>query len=125
MTGTTYAARLTVTLGQAPLAPRSTMGWNFRKSIGLGPLRLNLSKSGVGGSFGVGPFRFGRSATGRSYRTASIPGTGISWRSSAKDGEGGGCCGCAGGAILVLALLAAAAAAIWWFVLRGGAGSSP
>jgi hypothetical protein len=29
------------------------MGFSFRKSIGLGPIRLNLSKSGVGVSTGV------------------------------------------------------------------------
>src|SRR5438876_7297925 len=29
------------------------MGFYFRKSVGFGPFRLNLSKSGVGVSFGV------------------------------------------------------------------------
>lgn len=29
------------------------MGFYFRKSINLGPLRINLSKSGIGVSFGV------------------------------------------------------------------------
>ena len=29
------------------------MGFYFRKSINLGPLRINLSKSGIGLSFGV------------------------------------------------------------------------
>jgi hypothetical protein len=29
------------------------MGFYFRKSVGLGPIRLNLSKSGLGASFGV------------------------------------------------------------------------
>ena len=33
------------------------MGWSFRKSINLGPIRLNLSKSGVGFSTGVRGFR--------------------------------------------------------------------
>jgi len=28
------------------------MGWSWRRSISLGPLRLNFSKSGVGMSFG-------------------------------------------------------------------------
>jgi len=32
------------------------MAWRFRKSIKLGPLRLNLSKSGVGTSIGVRGF---------------------------------------------------------------------
>jgi hypothetical protein len=29
------------------------MGWNFRKSVGFGPFRVNLSKGGVSTSFGV------------------------------------------------------------------------
>jgi hypothetical protein len=29
------------------------MGFYFRKSVGFGPLRFNLSKSGIGASFGV------------------------------------------------------------------------
>ena len=53
------------------------MAWRFRKSIKLGPLRLNLSKSGVGTSIGVRGFRVGKDARGRSYTAASIPGTGL------------------------------------------------
>lgn len=34
------------------------MGFNFRKSIKLGPARINLSKSGVGYSVGAGGFRY-------------------------------------------------------------------
>lgn len=30
------------------------MGWSFRKSFKLGPIRLNFSKSGIGASTGVG-----------------------------------------------------------------------
>lgn len=33
------------------------MGWSFRKSIKLGPIRLNLSKSGLGVSTGIRGFR--------------------------------------------------------------------
>jgi hypothetical protein len=29
------------------------MGWYFRRAIGFGPFRLNLSKSGLGWSVGV------------------------------------------------------------------------
>lgn len=57
------------------------MKWSFRKSIKLGPVRVNLSKSGVGGSIGVKGFRKGIDAKGRSYTHASIPGTGIYSRS--------------------------------------------
>lgn len=53
------------------------MGWSFRKSISLGPFRINLSKSGVGFSIGAGGFRVGKKATGGSYTSVSIPGTGI------------------------------------------------
>lgn len=62
------------------------MGWGFRKSVNLGPLRVNASKSGLGYSFGGRGFRVGRDAKGRSYTAASIPGTGIynrSYRSKA------------------------------------------
>jgi len=53
------------------------MGWGFRRSINLGPLRLNLSKSGVGYSVGTRGFRVGRDARGRKYRAMSIPHAGI------------------------------------------------
>jgi hypothetical protein len=53
------------------------MGWRFRRSLKLGPLKLNFSKSGVGYSVGVRGFRVGKDAKGRSYTAASIPGTGF------------------------------------------------
>jgi len=53
------------------------MSWSFRRSIRLGPLRFNLSKSGVGTSVGVRGFRVGKNAKGRDYSQISIPGTGI------------------------------------------------
>ena len=37
------------------------MGFNFRKSIKLGPARVNLSKSGVGYSIGASGFRYTKS----------------------------------------------------------------
>lgn len=55
------------------------MGLRFRKSVNLGPLRLNFSKSGVGMSVGVKGFRVGRSAKGKTTATVSLPGTGISY----------------------------------------------
>lgn len=54
------------------------MGFRFRKSINLGPLRINLSKSGVGFSVGWKGFRITRSSRGTVTRTVSVPGTGIS-----------------------------------------------
>ena len=55
------------------------MGLRFRKSINIGPLRINLSKSGVGVSLGVKGFRVGRSAKGKTTATVSLPGTGLSY----------------------------------------------
>ena len=55
------------------------MGFRFRKSINLGPLRLNFSKSGVGYSVGGKGFRVTKTATGKTRTTAPIPGTGISY----------------------------------------------
>ncbi|MFC5861765.1 DUF4236 domain-containing protein [Acidicapsa dinghuensis] len=49
----------------------------FRKSLNLGPLRINASKSGLGYSVGGRGFRIGRDAKGRPYKSFSIPGTGI------------------------------------------------
>lgn len=55
------------------------MGLRFRKSINIGPLRINFSKSGIGFSLGVKGFRISRSAKGKMTATASIPGTGLSY----------------------------------------------
>ena len=55
------------------------MGLRFRKSINIGPLRINLSKSGIGISLGVKGFRVSRSAKGKMTATASLPGTGLSY----------------------------------------------
>ena len=63
------------------------MAWRFRKSIKLGPLRLNLSKSGIGTSIGVRGFRVGTDAKGRSYTAASIPGTGLYSRTYSSQGK--------------------------------------
>lgn len=54
------------------------MGFRYRKSIKMGPFRLNLSKSGIGYSVGVKGYRVTKTATGRTRTTVSIPGTGIS-----------------------------------------------
>ena len=56
------------------------MGFRFRKSINLGGgFRINLSKSGVGYSWGVKGYRVTKTPKGRLRTTASIPGTGISY----------------------------------------------
>lgn len=56
------------------------MGFRYRKSINLGGgFRINLSKSGVGYSWGTKGFRVTKTASGKTRRTYSIPGTGISY----------------------------------------------
>ena len=55
------------------------MGFKFRKSINLGGgFKVNLSKSGVGYSWGTKGVRFSKTASGKNRTTLSIPGTGIS-----------------------------------------------
>lgn len=53
------------------------MGWSFRRSINVGPFRMNFSKSGIGYSAGIHGARIGRDAKGRKYSQISIPHTGI------------------------------------------------
>lgn len=56
------------------------MGLKFRKSINLGGgFRINLSKNGVGYSWGVPGYRITKTAKGTTRKTYSIPGTGISY----------------------------------------------
>ena len=61
------------------------MGFRFRKSIDiLGLFRINFSKSGIGFSWGVPGYRVTKMANGRTRKTMSIPGTGISHVSESK-----------------------------------------
>lgn len=55
------------------------MGFRFKKSINAGPLRINLSKSGIGYSFGVKGARVTKPAKGKAKATVGIPGTGLSY----------------------------------------------
>ena len=56
------------------------MGFRFRKSINLGGgFKVNLSKSGVGYSWGTKGARITKTAKGTKRTTLSIPGTGISY----------------------------------------------
>lgn len=43
------------------------MAWYLRKSVSVGPIRFNLSKSGIGASVGVTGFRIGMRPDGSSY----------------------------------------------------------
>ena len=62
------------------------MGFRYRKSIGAGKyFRINVSKSGIGYSFGVPGVRITHSANGRVTTTVGLPGTGISYSTSQKN----------------------------------------
>ena len=64
------------------------MGFRMRKSINLGGgFRINLSKSGVGYSWGTKGFRMTRTSRGTTRRTYSIPGTGLSYVSEKGSGR--------------------------------------
>jgi hypothetical protein len=49
------------------------MGWTFRRQIRVGPVNVNVSRSGVGVSAGAGPFRAGVDAKGRRYTNVRGP----------------------------------------------------
>lgn len=56
------------------------MGWRFRKSINAGGgMRINISNSGIGFSYGIPGFRQSIMPNGRTRTTYSVPGTGISY----------------------------------------------
>ena len=66
------------------------MGLTFRKSISLpGGFRINLSKSGVGASWGVKGLRVGTGPRGTRLN-AYIPGTGLGWTTSLGEKHAGG-----------------------------------
>jgi hypothetical protein len=84
------------------------MGWTYRKSVGVGPFRINLSKSGVGYSVGGMGFRTGVSSRGRRYKSFTIPGTGVRYYSSSKQE----------GCLLALALLSGIASTAVVLLIR-------
>jgi hypothetical protein len=57
------------------------MGFRFQRRIRITPgARLNLSKSGIGGSLGRTGLRLGMDAKRRKYFSVGLPGTGLSYR---------------------------------------------
>ena len=57
------------------------MGFRFQRRVRIAPgVRLNLSKSGVGGSLGRTGLRLGLDAKRRKYFSIGLPGTGLSYR---------------------------------------------
>ena len=87
------------------------MGFRFRKSANIGPLRVNFSKSGVGYSVGGKGFRVTKRADGKTQTTASVPGTGIAYTqvsgsgSSKSSGSSGKKKGPVASAVLIVLLL--------------------
>lgn len=56
------------------------MGFRYRKSVNFGGgFRVNISKSGIGYSWGIKGYRITKTASGNVRQTASIPGTGFSY----------------------------------------------
>lgn len=53
------------------------MGWRWRKTFGRGPVRISMSRKGMGWSVGIPGLRFGRAPDGRTYMSQGIPGTGL------------------------------------------------
>ena len=62
------------------------MGLRYRKSVKLGPFRINFSKSGVGWSVGNKWARYTKKANGGTRVTRTIPGTGISYVEERRPG---------------------------------------
>ena len=59
----------------------SAMGFRFQRRIRIAPgVRLNLSKSGIGGSLGRTGLRLGVDAKRRKYVSVGLLGTGLSYR---------------------------------------------
>lgn len=64
------------------------MAMRFRKSVSLGKgARINVSKSGVGASFGAKGVRYSAHSSGRRTTSVGIPGTGL-YHISSKGGGG-------------------------------------
>lgn len=65
------------------------MSLRLYKSIRLGKgVRINLSKTGVGISAGIPGLRYSVHSSGRTVKTAGIPGTGVYYRKDSRIGAG-------------------------------------
>lgn len=60
------------------------MGFMFRRQKKVGPFRFTFSRSGIGVSGGIGPFRVSRGATGRKSMSVRTPVRGLSYRKRLK-----------------------------------------
>ncbi|MBZ5752605.1 DUF4236 domain-containing protein [Metabacillus rhizolycopersici] len=64
------------------------MGLNFRKSFKVAPgVRVNVSKSGVGASFGGKGLRYSVNSRGQRRTTVGIPGSGLSYTNTSSSGR--------------------------------------
>lgn len=64
------------------------MGLNFRKSFKLAPgVRVNVSKSGIGASFGGKGLRYSVNSRGQRRTTVGIPGSGLSYTNTSSSGR--------------------------------------
>jgi hypothetical protein len=70
---------------------RADVGFRLRKSIAIMPgVRMTFSKTGIGYSAGVKGYRITKRADGRTQRTVSLPGTGVSYVSTRGASQRGG-----------------------------------
>lgn len=53
------------------------MAWQLRRTTTFGPIRLTLTRRGVGASIGFGPLRWSLGPDGKVRRTVRVPGTGV------------------------------------------------
>lgn len=64
------------------------MGFRFRKIFNIGKgFHINLSKNGLGYSWGTKFFRIGKTAKGKVRKTVTLPGTGLSHISESEAKE--------------------------------------
>ena len=61
------------------------MGLKWRKSMNIGPVRANVSQSGVGWSINLGVCRIGVNPRGRLYFSIGLPGTGLYYTTNLTD----------------------------------------
>lgn len=56
------------------------MAWGLRKSMKIGPLRVNLSKSAIGVSTRIGPISQSINTKSMGRTSLTAPGTGVFYR---------------------------------------------
>jgi hypothetical protein len=64
------------------------MGWNWRRVLNFGPVRVNFSKNGIGYSIGAKGVRIGRNVKRENYTQLTVPKTGIYYRTILSKASG-------------------------------------